>query len=69
MITNAPKADEAGLRVSRDRLSRARRGDVYECPPYRPAPVASSITRLEEVERQLAALRSRPAGRELEGRA
>ena len=59
MITNVTNSQRVGIRESRegDGVSRLFAGD-HEIRTYRPAPVASSIARLEEVERHLALLRA-----------
>ncbi len=51
MITNATSDEEIGRHTRRDPIPRT----------YRPAPTASSMSRLEEVERLLASVRARPA--------
>jgi hypothetical protein len=59
MITNVTNNQDVDVRERRERDSVFPRltGD-HDLRIYRPAPVASSIARLEEVERHLALLRA-----------
>jgi hypothetical protein len=61
MITNVTNAENAGRRASPGAQGGLGTLDPGACT-FRPAPVACSIARLEEVERHLASLRARRDG-------